>query len=344
MKRVVFIVISVFLIPSLLFGARPGPPPAPFVPAIAYIEVKSPSTNLMLMNADGSQTKLLVAGTSTAGPRAPSFSPDGTKIVFRQGTALYVVPTAGGTPWKLVSLAEETGIKRPAWSPDGRFILYCDTSGPSLISSSSDRDLFLVEVDASGHAVDGSQVRLTSTPSFIEYEPAWSRDGSRFLANVWITSSEEQLFVFDFDTASRTISQSWSLTAALGKMYFGPWRAQWNKSSSAFPNDVVTFSAHFPNDGSNYDLWFIDVATLRAGHIVGTTANFEVSPSFSPDDTRIVFHNEPTTGAMTSELAFVENAADLINGVATVPVLTHTVAKAGRKVLDVYECDWKPVP
>lgn len=347
MKHLVALALSVSFISTAIFAAKPAPPPAPFVPAIAYIQAKtmSPASDLMLMSADGSQSKVLVAGTKTAGAGSPSFSPDGSMIVYRFGPALYVVPTAGGTPWKIVDLAQGHGWNTPAWSPDGRFILYADSTEPSAICGCPDRDLFLIEVDSAGHAVAGSKLRLTATSSLIEYQPSWSRDGSRFVAKVWINSNEEQLFVFDFDATTQSITGSWSLTAGLGKMFFGPWRAQWNKTSTTFPNDVIVFSAHFPNDGSNYDLWYIDANTLLAGHLIATRQNYEGSPSFSPTDGRLVFHNENAgTNQSPHDLSIIENAADLITGAATTPVLTHTVATTSGKIVDVFECDWKPVP
>jgi Tol biopolymer transport system component len=61
----------------------------------------------------------------------PSFSPDGSRIAFVKGLGglsgmhradLFVVPSTGGTPQKLVP--GEIGAASPVWSPDGKFILF----------------------------------------------------------------------------------------------------------------------------------------------------------------------------------------------------------------------------
>jgi serine/threonine protein kinase len=61
----------------------------------------------------------------------PSFSPDGSHIAFVSGHGglsgvndadLFVVPSTGGTPQKLVP--GDIGAASPVWSPDGKFILF----------------------------------------------------------------------------------------------------------------------------------------------------------------------------------------------------------------------------
>jgi Tol biopolymer transport system component len=71
----------------------------------------------------------------TKGGRTPRFSPDGTRIVFVSGGhghgggdhgELFVVPSEGGTPQKLVPA--DLGAASPVWSPDGKSILFgCGT-------------------------------------------------------------------------------------------------------------------------------------------------------------------------------------------------------------------------
>jgi Tol biopolymer transport system component/DNA-binding SARP family transcriptional activator len=102
----------------------------------------------------------------------PRWSPDGTRLTFETGPAIYVVPALGGTPKLLVSSPEpapvvngegallQEGPRYLAWSPDGRRIAYA--LGRNL------------EV----RPADGGTV--TRIPTGAQpHSLAWSPDGSR---------------------------------------------------------------------------------------------------------------------------------------------------------------------
>ena len=67
---------------------------------------------------------------STALPgshRRPVWSPDGTRIAFQSGGAIYVVDALGGTPRPLVRPAGPSRwVAYPTWSPDGKQIAYAE--------------------------------------------------------------------------------------------------------------------------------------------------------------------------------------------------------------------------
>ena len=58
---------------------------------------------------------------STGG--AAQWSPDGRRVLFRSGQALYVIPAEGGEPEKLME-SDELSLATGIWSPDGQSIYY----------------------------------------------------------------------------------------------------------------------------------------------------------------------------------------------------------------------------
>ena len=105
---------------------------------------------------------------STAMERAPHFSPDGKKIVFRSdragsGAQLWVANYDGSNP---TPLTESTGRAQggPRWSPDGRWILY------QAQRDDGHRDIDII--DAAG----GSPRRATAS-AFNTNQGSWSHDG-----------------------------------------------------------------------------------------------------------------------------------------------------------------------
>ncbi|HMV31716.1 MAG TPA: amidohydrolase, partial [Gemmatimonadales bacterium] len=99
--------------------------------------------------------------------RDPSFSPDGSRLVFSALDRLYVMPLPNGTPRRLTS--DTVLEQQPRWSPDGRSVVYVTWgNGGGYIQS----------VAADGR---GKPVRLTTAPAFYQ-APAWSPDGARIVA------------------------------------------------------------------------------------------------------------------------------------------------------------------
>jgi Tol biopolymer transport system component/DNA-binding SARP family transcriptional activator len=111
--------------------------------------------------------RLIAVGDGIRGDQHwPKWSPDGTRLSFEAGRAIYAVPALGGPARLLVpppqdsSLASDDGPSYLAWSPDGRRIAYAVGRG--------------IEVR---EAAGGPATRITDADH--PHSLAWSPDGSR---------------------------------------------------------------------------------------------------------------------------------------------------------------------
>ncbi len=130
---------------------------------------------LWTMTPDGRDQKRVVSGGGTwVSERDPAWSPDGRQIAFAADTNgafdVYVVPSGGGTPRKVTSLAGDE--RWPSWTRDGRLLF-------SHRPPAGDWSLHLVSADGSGEPA-----RLT-TGDHAEWFGRVSPDGRRvvYLSN-----------------------------------------------------------------------------------------------------------------------------------------------------------------
>ena len=160
--------------------------------SVAYVSY--PDGILWRANGDGSSRMQLTDGTFY--PRLPSWSPDGTQILFMTSpphggtTRAYMVSSQGGTP-RLLFPGEAGPETDPNWSPDGRKI----TFSTSREGGDDPKSVICILERDSNH--------VTTLPgSNGMFSPRWSPDGHSI-----VTLNPKSLGLNIFDVAT----QRWSM-------------------------------------------------------------------------------------------------------------------------------------
>jgi Tol biopolymer transport system component len=161
---------------------RPGTAPAfALNPAAQFygdgLIAVSADDQIYIMNADGSNLRLLTDNNPNVRYRYPALSPDGTMIAFTRDAAeehaLYVVGIDGNNLRRLSS--STVSVAEPAWSPDGSKIAYLrgyDTTYGGLANiTSCGGQIYVIDV------FSGKETNLTGSAGGVD--PAWSPDGTR---------------------------------------------------------------------------------------------------------------------------------------------------------------------
>ena len=129
---------------------------------------------IYLMKPDGTD-RLTILSDEEQTNSSPSFSPDGTKIVFHSVRpdesspvglfeGICIMNADGSNQVRLSKFGDRDGA--PSWSPDGRWIVF--NSDRETTPDKPFRQIYVMKADGSG------QTRLTDTPG-LNHGPAWSR-------------------------------------------------------------------------------------------------------------------------------------------------------------------------
>ena len=176
---------------------------SPDATRIAFTSGRTGSSDVFVMNADGTDSKRL---TSTKqNDTHPTWSEDGESIAFARDGDIWVMDADGSNARRISDIfAEETD---PAWSPDGELIAYVRrTPGTAIQNVWTMRP-------------DGSERRALTKQDGRSFTPAWSPDGTRIVFSTNAESEVYELFTIGADgkglrrvtpTAGDNFEPSWS--------------------------------------------------------------------------------------------------------------------------------------
>jgi Tol biopolymer transport system component len=209
------------------------------------------SGEIYRVNVDGSSLDQLTSNAVDDGK--PSFSPDGTKIAFQRGSAIWVMDEHGGSQTRLTFTGS---YSKPVWSPDG-------TQIAMAIAGSSG----IAVMDADGTDI----VRLTATGSNSD-DPSWSPDGTRIV--YWSARGNgPDLFTIRPDGTGEV-----QLTDRRADDY-GP---SWSPDGS-----MITFS-RFTKESEHGDIHVMSLDGTVHDRLTRRAA-YDVNPVWSPDGTQILW-------------------------------------------------------
>jgi Tol biopolymer transport system component len=272
---------------------------------IVFATTENGSFDLGVVRPDGSDRRILTATNN--GSRVfldPDVSPDGRHIAYRDvDNHVHVINADGTGNRRLVSGPDFENL--PDWSPDGTQIAFSGVVSPSNGSSR----IFVVNVDGTG-------LRQLSPDDPSNYGgdgwPSWAPDGTRLTF-----TRNGELFVINADGTGMTHIPTPHGAQAPAWSPDGSWIAYQSLSFIDLASELYITTP----DGSN---------SIQ----LTNTADFEASPSWSPDSRRIVF----ARWANDAGRLFVINVDGTGERLLTAPSTVH-----GPFVYDD-DPSWSPLP
>lgn len=217
-------------------------------------------------DSDPATIDVIVEETNIYGDH-PSFSPDGTKIVFSSlyysapYQNIYLINSDGSG---LHALTSDTVFNTtPAWSPDGAQIAFAS-------NKSGNYEINIMNSDGS------SVTNITSTPNTDELYPSWSPDGEQLAFN-----SDEDLATINVDGTNITYQTS---AGGVG--------TSWNPVGGS---TILYVTGFMINERVTDDIFVISYAGFNPVNLT-TSFGWDSYPSWSPDATQIIYSSAMILG------------------------------------------------
>jgi Tol biopolymer transport system component len=191
----------------------------------------------------------------------PSWSPDGTRIVFfsdRDGNyEIYTMNPDGSEQTRLTENPE--GDRNPCWSPDGKKIAFVTERDGNV-------KIYIMNSDGS------NETRLTENLAD-DFSPSWSPDGSKIIFGSNRDGNAE-IYIMNADGSDQT-----RLTDEPA-----------NDGHPSWSPDGTRIVFHSYRDG-NYEIYTMKADGSNPTRLTNEPAK-DILPSWSPDGTRIAFVSE----------------------------------------------------
>ncbi|NIM59206.1 MAG: protein kinase [Candidatus Aminicenantes bacterium] len=145
-------------------GLEIDPKVSPDGKMVAFVTGPLGKTRLVVRQVAGGR-QIEVTQDFSGNQRWPQWSPDGSQLAFYSEGAIYVVPSLGGIPRRVVDKIENSSAHSPAWSPDGKKIAYVQNDSICVFTLDTEMSEEIVEakeVHSLSWSPDGSQIAYVS--------------------------------------------------------------------------------------------------------------------------------------------------------------------------------------
>ena len=281
--------------------------------AYAHLGVSGNRSQIYTMTASGAHRHRLTDSRRFSS-LAPSFSPNGKRIVFVRAykqSDLWTMDANGSRPRRLTWTKRIREVT-PSWSPDGTQIVF------AVEAPAAQQGIWIVR--ANGH----TRRRLTNG---VDTDPAWSPNGSEIAFQRYDAASQT-FAIFVVPTGGGSLT---NLIHDSGSSDLEP---AWSPDGSR-----ILFASD-RGDSNQLDLWVLNVMAMSPqpslDRITNTPSRDEHDPAWSPDGRQIIYSGEGSFHGASSSQIYVARA----NG-SNRRIITHA---CGECAIINDEPSWQPLP